>query len=130
MPKKLLFITLLFFSFVGFSQLTPPTELQDYYSDIDFSETGNDLYTALATKTIAKHTTFLSYSDRHDYLYDADEDPTNENNVVLIYSGEIRADNEWLSSSNPNPTKTYNTEHVFPRSLLENSNCTNKLNIF
>jgi len=117
-----IFLLTVLLSFLGFSQITPPSELQTYYSGVDFSKTGNDLYTDLATTTIAKHTTFLDYSDRHDFLYDADADPNNTSNVVLIYSGESRPDNQWLSGLNPDSPQTYNTEHVYPRSLLDNSN--------
>jgi len=46
----------------------------------------------------------------------------NTSNVVLIYSGESRNENEYLSSSNPNPTQTFNTEHVYPKSLLDDFN--------
>ncbi len=116
----------LFFSFLlstfAFAQLTPPSELQAYYSDVDFSLTGNALYDDLAIATIAKHTTFLSYPDRHDYLYDADEDLSNSNNVILVYSGESRSKLEYLSGNNPNTPQTFNTEHIYPRSLLDNSN--------
>jgi endonuclease I len=119
---KHLYILFTFITSVSFAQLTPPPELQSYYTDVDFSLSGNSLYTDLATETIAAHSPFLTYSQRHDYLYDADEDLSNTSNVVLIYSGESRNENEYLSGSNPYPTQTFNTEHVYPRSLLDNSN--------
>ena len=119
---KHFYIFFLFFTSISFAQLVPPAELQSYYSDVDFSLTGNNLYTDLATETIAAHSPFLTYSQRHDYLYDADEDFNNTSNVVLIYSGESRNENEYLSGSNPHPTQTFNTEHVYPISLLDNSN--------
>lgn len=58
----------------------------------------------------------MTYSQRHNYLYDADEDPGNASNVLLVYSGESRNKNEYLSGSNP--TQTFNTEHVYPQSLI------------
>lgn len=106
---------------VGFAQLTPPQELQAYYSDVDFSSTGTTLYDDLAIETIAKHFPILSYAERHDYLYDVDEDLNDNSKVILMYTGEIRDDDQWLSGNNPNPIQTYNTEHVYPQSLIDNN---------
>lgn len=119
--KKNYFILLLLITSFCNAQLTPPAELEDYYSNVNFALTGTNLFDDLAVETIAKHSTFLSYTDRHDYLYDADEDPSNQSNVLLIYSGESRNENEWLSGSNPYPTQTFNTEHVYPQSLITNT---------
>lgn len=119
---KKLYIIFLLITSIGFAQLTPPVELQSYYSGVDFSLTGTPLYDDLATETIANHSPFLTYTQRHDYLYDADEDLANTSNVILVYSGESRNENEYLSGNNPYPTQTFNTEHVYPRSLLDNSN--------
>ena len=77
---------LLLITSVAFAQLTPPSEVQAYYSGVDFSETGNNLYNNLATEIIASHSDFLTYSDRYDYLYNADDDCSNTSNVLLIYS--------------------------------------------
>ena len=115
--KHFYILVFLFITNLTFAQVPPP-ELQAYYSGVDFSKTGTDLYDDLAVKTIAKHTTFLTYSERHQFLYEADEDPSNTSNVLLIYSGESRPKTEYLSGSNPNSPQTFNTEHVFPRSLL------------
>ncbi len=115
--KHIYLLSLLITSF-AFAQLTPPAELQSYYSGVDFSSTGTTLYDDLAIETIAKHTNILSYAQRHAYLYDADEDLSNADNVILMYSSESRSDDEWLSGSNPNTPQTFNTEHVYPQSLL------------
>ena len=120
--KHFYLILFLLISSIGFAQLAPPAELQTYYENVDFSLTGNYLYDDLAVETIVKHTTFLSYTERHDYLYDADEDLSNLNNVILIYSGESRNENEYLSGNNTYSPQTFNTEHVYPKSLLDNSN--------
>ncbi|WP_424494222.1 endonuclease [Salinimicrobium sp. GXAS 041] len=98
-----------------------PAALTDYYEGIDFSEENEDLYDDLAVLTIAKHTNMLEYTDRHDYLYQADEDPNNEDNVILIYSGESRYWEEYLSGGNSYETQTFNTEHVYPQSLVSNT---------
>ena len=71
-------------------KVTVPAELQAYYQGVDFNKTGKALYDELATLTIAKHTNFLSYKDRHKYLYKADASKKNPENVVLVYTGEER----------------------------------------
>ena len=62
-------------------KVTVPAELQAYYQGVDFNKTGKALYDELATLTIAKHTNFLSYKDRHKYLYKADASKKNPENV-------------------------------------------------
>lgn len=96
-----------------------PGELVQYYENVDFTLTDEELYEDLAVLTIEKHDNILGYTDRHGYLYDADEDPSNPENVILLYSGESRSEDEYESSGNPNEVQTFNTEHVYPRSLLE-----------
>ena len=115
----LLYIAISCFSFLQ-AQLTPPPELQAYYSNVDFNLTGTPLYNDLAEETEAKHTNILGYGERHDYLYDADKDLTNSNNVILMYNGESRDKREYLSGNNPYTPQTFNTEHVYPQSLITN----------
>ena len=126
---KHLYILFLLFSICSFGQLTPPLELQAYYSGVDFNLTGNDLFNDLAVKTVNKHTTLLAYSQRHDYLYDADEDLNNSSNVILIYSGESRYELEYQSGNNSYPTQTFNTEHVYPISFLDDPNAEGDLHL-
>jgi endonuclease I len=116
--KHIYILAFLFLTNLTLAQV--PSELQSYYSDVDFTKTGSDLFEDLATTTIAKHTLFLQYFERHQFLYNADEDPSNSSNVLLIYTGESRSKTEYLSGSNQNSPQTFNTEHVFPRSLLGN----------
>jgi len=108
-------------NFTATSQITPPSELQTYYADVDFNLTSTALYDALATETIAKHTNILRYSERHQYLYDVDQDINNPHNVILIYNGVSRPKKEYQSSKNPNDLQTFNTEHVYPQSLIVNT---------
>lgn len=98
-----------------------PDVLTGYYSEVDFSSRSEELLEDLAVLTISKHSRFLEYYDRHNYLYDADEDPQNSNNVILIYSGESRDKSEYWSTSNPNENQTFNTEHIYPRSMVNNT---------
>ena len=118
MPIKF-FLIILFISINSFGQLTPPTNLQSYYSNVDFSLAGTHLYNNLATETISKHTNILAYSERHNYLYNADQDLSNSTNVILVYNSESRSKTEYQSTNNPNSTQTFNTEHIYPQGFLD-----------
>ncbi|MGC6431148.1 MAG: Ig-like domain-containing protein [Jejuia sp.] len=95
-----------------------PSELQNYYNGVLFVEDTDIMFDEIEDVTVSKHTTILTYTQRHNYLYDADEDLTNAANVILVYSGESRDEREWTSGSNPHSPQTFNTEHIYPRSLL------------
>ena len=99
-----------------------PTELVDYYSGVIFSEDADLMFEELDRHTSNKHTTILTYIQRHDYLYDADADLSSSNKVVLMYSGERRFWREYTSGTNSYSPQTFNTEHVYPQSLLNSTN--------
>jgi len=95
-----------------------PSDISTYYQNLAVT-TDTDLnYTFIGDHTIDNHTTILIYTQRHDYLYDADEDPANTANVILMYTSESRDEREYDSPSNPYSPKTFNTEHVYPQSKL------------
>lgn len=120
--KKNLLLILLFLSFFQLkAQLTPPSDLKNYYIDVNFSLTGMELFDDLAKETISKHSNILNYSDRHNYLYSADQDLNNSDNVILMYNGESRDKREYLSGNNSHSPQTFNTEHVYPQSLIGNT---------
>ncbi|MDG3581500.1 endonuclease I family protein [Galbibacter pacificus] len=103
------------------TEIQVPKKLLNYYKDVDFNLRTIPLYEALATVTIAKHTTILSYRERHKYLYRVDAVPQQQDSVVLIYSGEHRYWEEYVSGNNRHEPQTFNTEHVYPQSLIENT---------
>jgi endonuclease I/chitodextrinase/predicted transcriptional regulator len=94
---------------------------QAYYDDVDLTAEKDALKENLATITIAKHTNILTYNERHNYLYEADADLNNSNNVRLIYTSESRDKREYLSGGNTHNPQTFNTEHVYPQSLITNT---------
>ncbi|MFN4762176.1 Ig-like domain-containing protein [Gillisia sp. Q332] len=95
-----------------------PESLQEYYGDF-FLTTDTDInFTQVSNLTINAHTTILSYGERHNYLYDADEDLNNPDNVILMYTGESRYWEEYWSDSNSYSPQTFNTEHIYPQSRL------------
>lgn len=98
--------------------LDVPEELEQYYTQITFTDDSEANYDALRKHTVDNHTTILSYGRRHDFLYNADADLTNPDNVTLMYTGESRYWEEYASGNNTYMPQTFNTEHVYPQSLL------------
>ena len=118
----LIVLTVLISAF-GYAQLTPPADLQSYYSDVDFTQTQLDLFDDLATTTINAHANFLSYSNVWDASKITDLDPNNPNNVFLIYGwengsdGDITNDLSRSKNSNGGGTGDWNREHTYAKSL-------------
>ena len=121
---KHFYLFFLFVTTLSFAQLTPPQNLQSYYQDVDFSQTGIDLFNDLATETAAKHTQYLTYTPG---IWEAskitDQDPDNLNNVLLIY-GYSDTDGNYVTDRTRSNTSTggnqgtdWNREHTFPNSL-------------
>lgn len=103
------------------TEIRTPETLKNYYKGIDFNKKGQTLYEDLAVLTIAKHTNFLTYYDRHNYLYKADASIKNPDKVVLMYTGEERYWREYISGSNSYTPQTFNTEHIYPQSKYQNN---------
>ncbi|MGY8915163.1 MAG: endonuclease I family protein, partial [Flavobacteriales bacterium] len=95
-----------------------PAELNYYYGDLALADNAEVSFDQLRSHTVKNHTTILSYGERHEYLYNADADLANQDNVILMYSGESRYWQEYTSGTNPYSPQTFNTEHVYPQSLL------------
>ncbi|MEP1489920.1 MAG: endonuclease [Algibacter sp.] len=95
-----------------------PSELADYYEGVIFSEDSDLTLSETEFLTIISHTTILTYTQRHLYLYNADADINNSDNVTLMYTGESRYWEEYTSGSNAYSSQTFNTEHIFPQSKL------------
>lgn len=117
------FITFLF-PFICFAQIPA------YYSTIDFTQTGDNLKNQLTTLITNTHTTNLPYTatgttDTWDALYQTDLNPTNSNNVLLVY-GWNDTDTDITNDLSRDKTFSCHTsscsglwvrEHVYPRSL-------------
>jgi len=98
-----------------------PAELQSYYETMGFADDSDLLLSQLAVHTVDNHTTILSYGQRHNYLYNADEDNANTDNVILMYTTESRYWKEYTSGTNSYSPQTFNTEHVYPQSKLNST---------
>ena len=82
--------------------------LEAYYQKAS-GKTGNELKATL--HTIIKSQTKLTYAQVWDGIKDADEDPENPNNVILLYSGKSIS-----KSSNGGNSGQWNREHVWAKS--------------
>jgi endonuclease I len=100
---------------------TPATP---YYDGSNWTLTGTALKSALETKTITKHTNFISYTPG---VWEAsritDLDPNNSNNVLLIYGWEngtdasVTNDRSRDKFANGGNSGDWNREHVYAKSL-------------
>lgn len=82
--------------------------LEAYYQKAS-GKTGKELKTTL--HTIIKSQTKLTYAQVWDGIKDADEDPKNSKNVILLYSGKSIS-----KSSNGGNSGQWNREHVWAKS--------------
>lgn len=101
-----------------------PSDLANYYNDIDFTLTGSNLMDALANKVINSHSTNLSYTPGvWNALKESDLDPVDNSKVLLIY-GYDDDDGNYVTDRSRDKNETggtqgsdWNREHVYPRSL-------------
>lgn len=108
--KNLYLLTLIFFTQLSFGQ-------QPYYDDVDLNLTGISLKNELASHIISTHTTFLSYSEAYQIIKDTDEDPNNDENVLLFYNSQSESKNNTLGGGNSSFPEVWNREHSYPKSL-------------
>lgn len=115
MKKIISSFTLFFATIVGFAQP------QAYYNGIDFDLNGQPLKNALATKITNTHSSQISYNAVWTALKATDVNPSNSNQVMLIYGHQgvttgkysrVRAKND-----NGGSNSDWNREHVYARSL-------------
>lgn len=97
-------------------QLNVPASLANYYKKLSVST--NKEANKQSLKSIISNYTVLSYGQRHNFLYKADKDLSNTDNVLLMYTGESRYWKEYTSGNNSHTTQTFNTEHIYPQSKL------------
>lgn len=86
----------------------PASSVEEYYSPAE-GKTGTELKSAL--HNIIDDHTEISYSAVWDALRKTDEDPTNSNNIILLYTG--RSQGKFTNGSGSND---WNREHVWAKS--------------
>jgi serine protease len=85
---------------------------ENYYPNA-IGQTGSTLITALEEAS-SRNQIHLSYSQVWDALKYTDEDPTDTNSVILIYTGRSQA--KSFNASGNNDPDAWNREHTWPKS--------------
>jgi len=106
---------------------------QPYYNGVNFSLTGAALKTELANKITTTHTSLLTYSNVWIELKITDLDPSNSNNVLLLYGyndtdGSVTNDRTRDKNDNGGNLGDWNREHTFAQSLATPSMSTSSPN--
>ena len=103
--------------------LSAYSQIPSYYNNVNLTLSGSSLKDELATKIIATHTTFISYTPGvWDALKQTDIDPTDNTRVLLIYGwndtdADITNDRTRGKDNHGSGTGVWNREHVFSKSL-------------
>jgi endonuclease I len=95
---------------------------QAYYNDVNLTLTGLALKAELSQKITTTHTTQLQYSNVWGVLQQTDLDPSNTNNVLLLYGyndgdGNPTTDRTRNKFSNGGNVGEWNREHTYAQSL-------------
>lgn len=128
--KKITSILSLLTIAIAFSQNGAPAN--PYYNGFNWTLTGTNLKSALATKIIATHTRNLTYQQAENAILITDLDPTDASNTNLLllygYSSNMcpansaddkdhrRRDLSMQDDGTANPC-LWNREHTFPKAL-------------
>ena len=118
---------------ICFFSIIASAQIPSYYTNIDFTQTGIALKTQLNALLTTSHTNPLPYTssstDTWDVIKSSDLDPTNNQNILLVY-GYDDSDNIFKTDrtrdKNLNCTSNdciglWNREHVFAKSLANPS---------
>ncbi len=103
-------------------------QIQSYYNGLDFTNTGEDLFLELSTRIKSTHISIpytSSTTDTWDVLKQAEEDPNNASNVLLIYGfddadGDYKTDRTRAKSDTDTGggvSGKWNREHIFAKSI-------------
>lgn len=117
--RKNSFLWILAFLMVNFVTAQVPT----YYTGIDITATGENLKNNLGTLVTTTQNTVLSYTPGvWEALKQTDLDPSNPNNVFLIYGyddtdNDVTNDRTRSKDNNGGGSGQWNREHTYPKSL-------------
>lgn len=114
--KKILGLFLVVWSFGLVAQIP------SYYNGVNLTLTGMALKSELAQKITNTHTNQLTYSNVWTVLKQTDIDPTNSNNVLLLYGyndsdGNVVTDKTRSKTNNGGNNGQWNREHTYAQSL-------------
>lgn len=115
--KKYLIITIIFLSLFLRAQTIPV-----YYNNVNLNLTGIPLKTELSQYITNTHSNILTYSEVWNVLKVSDLNPTDNQNVWLIYgwndtNGDITDDLNRDKNDNGGSVGDWNREHTFAKSL-------------
>ncbi|MCB0380091.1 MAG: endonuclease [Flavobacteriales bacterium] len=118
--KKTFFILFTFVSVFVFGQIPA------YYNNVNLTLTGQALKNELANKITVTHTNWITYSDVWTALEQTDLDPTNTNNVLLLYGyndgdGNPITDRTRDKTNQGGNNGQWNREHTYAQSLANPS---------
>lgn len=108
------------FLFINYLLVVSAFSQQPYYNDVDIKLTGQDLYFELQNK-INQASSSFTYGDVRDVVLVSDVDPSNFNNLLLVYGyndgdGNCTTDRSRDKDDFGGSTCEWNREHVFARS--------------
>ncbi len=90
----------------------------NYYNSINVNATGTTLENSLSSLISSTHTNTISYSTAYQLIKEANEDPNNPSNVILIYSGLSDAKSNSYGGGGTGTAATgWTREHIYPKSL-------------
>lgn len=116
MKKNIILFLSLIVWLNGFAQTIP-----SYYSSVDFTLSGVALKNELTTLITNTHTNNLTYAEIWNALKIVDEDPSNPNNVLLVYGwpNTTTGQQAITRSKNDNGGNNgdWNREHTYAKSL-------------
>lgn len=103
--------------------VTLNAQIPSYYNGVDLNLTGMSLKNELTSKITSSHSNQISYSQVWTVLKQSDLDPTDSEDVILVYGwddtdaiedNDRTRDKDFNGGAN---TGEWNREHVFPKSL-------------
>lgn len=124
--KKIFTIFLVAFISLAIAQAGAPAS--PYYSGVNWSLTGMNLKSALSIKIINSHTNFLTYAEDWNATQATDLNPSNSDNVLLLYGFSNATCPSSTSDDNDHRERNsfsngggnvceWNREHVYAKSL-------------
>ncbi len=123
MKKQALWLRPLLWFALIFYGVNSHAQVPSYYNGTDITQTGTNLKADISALITSTHTTSLVYTPGvWDALKQTDLDPTNSNNVLLIYGYDdtdtaVNNDRTRGKDLNGGNVGEWNREHTFPKSL-------------
>ena len=103
------FKTLVFIFWILLNPVISFGQVPEYYSEIDFTKSSDEikeqLHELISDNIVFPYTSYIT--DVWDILGITDKDPNNNDNIILIYSGESKEIEFRDGGSSPNMLEIY-----------------------